>query len=298
MTAPVTVPASITDTRWWIDDLEFGWPRTDYTVSSFEIGDVDDRISSEPSAREDGQRFGRDYLNGRTISFQLHALDTGYGVLDKVATFASAWRPERVRLVPGAVSALSWERGGQRRRVYGRGRRLTPSTGLDWTGNVPITCDFETSDHKFYEDAEAGVVIGFVPDGVGGFTPPLIGPLTMSGEGVGTSGIRVGGTESAWLTMRVNGPITRPTVEVTDQWSVTLDVVLADDQWVLVDPSPWGRTVRRNDGANLSGAFTAQSERLSQLRVPPGTHQVVLRGTDPTGTSSVSCFWRAAYASY
>lgn len=282
-------------------------PGTPYNVSGFEIGEPDMRNSDVPRAREDGDEFGRDYRGGRVISFELNALSDPYQydtvvrrqqVLDLLAVLESAWDAEAVRTLPGEVSVLSYQRGGVARRVYGRPRRFQPVTTMDWTGNVPITAAFRTKDHRFYADGESALTIGFVPESVGGFTPPLIGPLIMSGQGVGETGFTVGGTEAAWLTYRIDGPIQTPTVEITDHWSATLNITLAADQWVLVDPSPWQRVVLRNDGANLSGAFTATSERLSGMRVRPGNRQAILRGVDPTASSRLSLFYRSAYASY
>jgi hypothetical protein len=282
-------------------------PGTPYNVSTFEIGEPDGRTSDHPRAREDGDEFGRDYLGGRTISFELNAMSDPYemvqqtrhrSVLDFLAVLESAWDAEAVRTQPGRTCVLSYCRGGEQRRVYGRPRRFSTVTALDWAGNVPVTAAFRTKDHRFYADGESALTIGFVPEQVGGFVPPLIGPLVMTGQGVGETGFHVGGTEAAWLAYRIDGPIQNPTVEIAEHWSATLNVTLAADQWVLVDPSPWQRAVLRNDGANLSGVFTADSQRLSGMRVRPGARQAILRGIDPTASSRLSLFYRAAYASY
>lgn len=282
-------------------------PGTPYNVSAFEIGEPDMRNSDNPRAREDGDEFGRDYRGGRTITLDLNALSDPYepviqtrhaAVLEALSVLESAWDAEMSRTQPGVASVLSYCRGGISRRVYGRPRRFKPVTTMDWVGNVPVTADFRTKDHRFYADAESALTLGFVPESVGGFTPPLIGPLIMSGQGVGQTGFFVGGTEAAWLTFRIDGPIQNPSVEIPDHWSATMNLTLAADQWVLVDPSPWQRTVLRNDGANLSGAFTADSRRLSGMRVRPGSRSAILRGIDPTATSRLSLFYRAASASY
>jgi len=288
---------TLSEGQWAIDGVVMG-PGTDFNVSRFEIGSPDIRASDQPRAREDGDEFGRDYKGGRTVTFELNALGSDYGVLERLAVLEEAWDAEAVRVQPGAAAVLSYCRGGQTRRVYGRPRRFAPATDLDYLGNVPITCDFRTKDHRFYSDVEFAATVGIIPELVGGLVGPLVGPVIASGSGVGTTGIAVGGTAAAWLISRIDGPIENPTIELVDHWSATLNVTLAADQWVVIDPSPWGRTVRRNDGANLAGAFTVGSRRLPGMRVPPGQQQVILRGTDPTGTSSLSLFWRSAFASY
>lgn len=282
-------------------------PGTPYNVRTFEIGEPDQRNSDHERAREDGDEFGRDYRGGRTLTFELNALSDPYSsvqldrhrnVLDDLAQLESMWDAEAVRTRPGETCVLAYCRAGETRRVYGRPRRFQPVSTLDWAGNVPVTAAFRTKDHRFYSDGESAVTFGFVPETVGGLIGPLIGPIIASGDGVGSTGFTVGGTEAAWLTYRIDGPIANPVVELVDHWSVTMNVTLAADQWLLVDPSPWQRLVRRNDGANLAGVFTADSQRLSGMRVRPGARSIILRGNDPTGTSRLSCFYRASYASY
>ncbi len=301
---------TLTEGQWAIttgESMVVMGPGTPYNVAGFEIGEPDMRNSDKPRAREDGDEFGRDYRGGRTITFDLNALSDPdepiieirhREVLNHLAVLESAWDAELARTQPGATSVLSYCRAGQTRRVFGRPRRFQPISTMDWAGNVPVTCDFRTKGHHFYDDTENAVTLGYIPADVGGFTPPLIGSLIMSGQGVGAENINIGGTGAAWLVARINGPISSPTVQVPGQWSATLNTTLAVDQWVLVDPSPWARTVLRNDGANLSGVFTADSQRLSGWRLPPGQHEVLLRGNDPTGTSSLNLFWRGVHNAY
>lgn len=295
---PVTQPLQgLAEGQWSLDGLTFG-PGTPFNLARFTIGGPDLRTADGPRAREDGDWFGRDYRGGRTITFELNVLDDDYAVLDALAVLESAWDAPGVRARPDGVSVLSYCRGGQLRRVFGRPRRFDPSSDLDWAGNVPVTCDFRTKGHHFYSDVEFSTTIGFVPEAQGGLILPVTLPLVLSGSGAASQAITVAGTEPAWLGWRVNGPILNPGLEVSGVWSATLDVSLASDQWAVVDPQPWGRGVHRNDGAGLAGKFTPESQRLSLMRVPPGTHEVVLRGQDPTGTSSAQLFHRSVYSSY
>jgi hypothetical protein len=60
-----------------------------------------------------------------------------------------------------------------------------------------------------------------------------------------------------------------------------------------VDPQPWQRQVRRDsDDANCAGFLTGMSAWLADMRVPPGGHELLLRGTDSTGTARAECYWR------
>jgi hypothetical protein len=55
--------------------------------------------------------------------------------------------------------------------------------------------------------------------------------------------------------------------------------------------------VRLNDGTNVAGKLTADSPRLSELRVSPGLAEIVLAGQDATGSSTLTLLWRAAFTS-
>lgn len=283
--------------QWALDGLVFG-PGTDFNVSSFEIGAPAERLNDRSRSREDGDSSGREYRGGRVIAFELNALGSDYGVLDRLAALEAAWDAEAVRTSTGGVSVLSYRRGGKTRRVYGRARRFAPVTTLDFAGNVPVTAEFRTFGHAFYDDAEMASTVSITAAAQGGLVLPLLPPLILSGSGSGSAPVQIGGTKAAWLLSAIHGPITNPTVQVVDQWSLTLLTTIAADQTVVVDPRPWRRTVTRSDGANLAGAFTADSQRLSLLRVPPGAHEVILRGQDPTGTASLTTFWRATWSSY
>lgn len=283
--------------QWSLDGLVFG-PGTDFNLARFEIGAPSERVNDKARAREDGDTPGREYRGGRVIGFELNALGDDYSVLERLAVLESAWDAESVRGRPGGVSVLAWRRGGISRRVYGRARRFTPVTTLDFAGNIPVSAEFHTIGHRFYDDAESTATVSITAVAQGGLVLPLRPPVILSGSGSGRTPLQVGGTAPAWLISTIHGPITNPTVEVVDEWSFTLLTTIAAGQSVVVDPTPWARTATRSDGANLAGEFTADSRRLSLLRVPPGPHEVILRGQDPTGTASLSTFWRSVWSSY
>lgn len=286
-----------TDRQFSLGGLTFGEP-TGYTVTAVEFGPPEIRQVDTDNPREDGIRMGRDHRGGRIVTLEVSALGDDATVRDQVALLERAWLASDTRSSPGAVTPLSYRVAGEDRRVYGRPRRFAADPKLLEWGRVDVVAEFQAIDHLYYSDVEFQTTLGIVPPSAGGLVGPLIGPWIASGTGEGSQSIAVDGTEAAWLICRVDGPITNPTVEATDLWSVTLKVTLASDQWVVIDPTPWSRSVRRNDGANLSGAFTALSSRLPQMRVPPGVQQVFLRGVDPSGTSSLSVYWRSTFASF
>lgn len=277
-------------------------------VKALVIGPSEETNGDVKRPRGDGRVFGRDYRSGRTLTFtgQFRPQedpsvvgDLAPGVLALADEFSAAWDAEEIRTVPGAYSVLRMCRGGRTRWVYGRTRALAPIPGTTRQGYLPWTGQFVTGDHLFYDDTEQSQVIPFIPHSTGGLGPgPLIGPWIASSSSDSSTVVVNGGSRKAWLAWRIDGPIVNPEIIVTDRWSATLGITLAADQWVLVDPSPWNRAVRRNDGAYLGGKFSPASQRLSGMAIPPGSSQVFLRGVDPTQTARLTTYHRDTFASY
>lgn len=290
-----TVPA---DLSYDLDGFVFG-ANTDVMVDDIEIGSSEVVTNDVALPRQDGVRFGRDFRAGRVITFEFIILSgTGVTALDQLAELETAWLADHVRSTPGAVSILSLTRSGRTRRVYGRPRRFAVAPERARHGWVSVTADFQCVDHYFYGDAELTTTVGMASPSVGGLIGPLIGPIDAESAGEGVQDLFVGGTLPGWPVIRIRGPIIDPTVEVVGQWTASLKLSLASDQWVVIDPTPWNRAVRHSNGGNLAGAFTAASQRLSQMRIPPGRQQILLRGIDPTGTASVTTYIREAWPSY
>lgn len=294
----------ITDWQFEIDDgattLALG-EGTPYRVFEFDHAKPDIRATSSQRAREDGTNRGRDYLSSTTATLEIGVDGDGdpQAALDAVAALRAIWYGDTVRRTPGARAVLRAKRPGRDiMRVYGRPGAFKPgSLTHAGVGYIPVVAEFDCDDGYWYSDVEFSATVPFVPAVLGGLVGPLVGPWTGASSGEASGNIVVGGAVPAWLIWQPHGPITNPEIEVVGRWSATLQTTVAGDQQITVDPSPWNRSVRRGDGANFAGAFTASSERLSRMQVPPGGAQILLRGIDPTGTSYLSLFWRTAEAS-
>ena len=292
---PVELPV---DLYYDLDGFAFG-EGTDWLARNVEIGDAEIRHNDAPLPRQDGMRFGRDYRSGQVITFEIIVMTgTGAQALDQLGQLRAAWLADTVRATPGAVSILSLTRAGRTRRVYGRPRRFALASERDEYGWSSVVCDFQCVDHLFYGAAELAYSVGMSAPSVGGLVGPLIGPIDAESAGEGIQTLFVGGNVPAWPVMRIHGPIVDPSIEVVGQWSAKLNVTLASDDWVDIDPTPWNRAVRRRGGGNLAGAFTSDSQRLSQMQLAPGSQQVILRGLDPTGTAHIQMWVREAYTHY
>lgn len=296
-------PALLEELSYDMGGFKFG-RGTDYYIANVDFGEVSQLNNDAPLPRGDGMRFGRDYRAGRLITFEGNILtnrrlpgdnDAAANALD---IFETAWDNELLRLTPGMVVPLRLDRYGRTRRVYGRPRRFAATMGSVTRGRIPFVCDFQCIDHRFYGDTEFQENIPIIPPEVGGLEGELIGDIISSEGGEGGSNIQILGTKPSWITTRINGPIVDPEIEFVGQWSFKLNLTVAYDQSVIVDPSPWSRSVKRlSDGANYSGAFTSTSQRISGMQLPPGSHEVILKGTDTSGTASAVIYWRNTYAS-
>lgn len=295
-----------TDWQFEIDDgvtsLTLG-PGTPYHIYEFDHPKPDVRANETPRARADGTNRGRDYLGGVVIPMEFgivaDELDDPETVLDYLAALRNIWYGDNVRRTPGVRAVLKIRRPGREAlRIYGRPGGFKPGSLLNASvGYVDGVMEFEADDGYLYSDELHSLSVPYVPVPLGGLQGELEGPWVGVVAGIASGALNVGGESPAWLTWSPHGPITNPEIEVVGRWSSTLMGSIAHDTRVTVDPSPWVRTARSESGANWAGSFKPGSTRMSRMLVPPGDHQVLLRGTDVTGTSYLDLSWRDTYTS-
>lgn len=285
-----------------LDGWYFGAPLPDdLDAPTFLVQDIkydmgDTRTGDVPAPREDGTRFGRDYLDGQTLTILVAGLDSpGVEQLEHYGEFREMWRSVATRAASGATSMLRMGRAGRTRRVYGRPRHWEPELGQDSNGHTVILAEFKCIDDLFYGDSENVLTTNFLQPGDGGFRFPATFPWGTEGVSVSQGVLRIGGPQPVWPCFKILGPITRPVVEVVGQFKIGLDVSIARGEWIGIDPRPWSRGVRRGNGVDVTASLLPGSPQLSGLRLAPGGYQVVLRGADLTGTSSLTTAWRETY---
>jgi hypothetical protein len=311
VSTPGNFPAALANLQYELvnppNDSGFRFGReTNIHVAVAEFGDPDMRINDEVNPFGDGIRMGRDYYAGRTITFDINITKKypdARSTHQVLAEMMRAWTTADVvgapsRLTSGNISLLRMYRHGVHKVVFGRPRRFTPVTGnvdLNW---VPITCDFQTIDHLFYEENERSTNIQIVPPTVGGFVFPIEFPWSTVPITSQADVVQINGDAESWLTFTITGPIVNPTIEFVDYYSIKCNITLLPGETLVIDPRPWSRGVYKNGSQNVSGCFTADSRRLSGMTAPPGNHQIVLRGTDGTGTARLETRWRDTYTSW
>lgn len=288
-----------------VDGLHMG-RFTSVPVQTFDPNAVDIRNADAPIPMGDGTRFGRDFRGGRVIGLELAAVSLtgsetpGTDALDTADELESAWASDRVRLVPGAVQVLRWRAGGRLRRVYGRPRAIAPgATGTYHQGAIGFTADFQCWDDLYYDDQRTITTVGIVPSTDAFTTWPLTWPVVWHRATAGNAGTHVVlGSRATWPSFTIQGPVLNPTIVIGGYGEVRFATNLLHDQTLYVDTRPWNRGVRRENGANLASTQDVRSTPLSQLRLPPGSYSMALKGVDPTGTASLVVEHRSAYSSF
>lgn len=262
-------------------------------------GKPDAEIRDRQRPRQDSLAFGRDNLTGRLLKIELTIDTDSYLACQQAwAELSTVWDAERIRVTPGSVIPMRVRQfTGDTRWVVGRPNLIDPvDEDLMNLGRLDVVMDFRCIDHKFYSDTEYSTTVSIIPASSGGFSFPLRFPVSTYGRGEGEGIMSVGGDTSTWVTSIVHGgPITRPEIEIAQQWRAPLNTIIYDQEYIHIDPSPWAQTVRRNGVSSEPGIFTQEAPYLTQMTVAPGNWDLVLRGTDPTGTSILTTSWRNAF---
>lgn len=269
------------------------------------------RTDIQPNARADGVLPGREYLGGRTISFDINIkvppnrISEQGTAHDIYSRMEQAWFTEDTylgasRLTPGEVSELVMNRHGVTKVAYGRPGNIEPTTGRVNSGWVPVTATFEMITHKFYESTWGQNEIGLVPAVSGGIEFPIDFPLATIGYSTTEDIVQVGGNTETWMLSTIYGPITTPIIDVVNYYTIETKAgfSLGANDYLEIDPRPWQRKILLNGTTPVRGKFTQNSRRISMQTLPPGNNQVVLRGTDPTGTARLVTRWRNAWTTW
>lgn len=279
-------------------DLAFGTVASGFVIPqggapAISNQDITDQDAARP--RGDGVLFGTDYRNGTTVTFDL-LVDGGAdeaASYAKLQTLATAWRADEVRANPGSMATLQAHTG---RVAFGRPRRFQPDYDLSPFGVTGVTCDFATADDMWYGPSQT-TTVNLVPRGQGGLIAPLASPLATTKSSDRSQVINVNGLLPIWPVIQINGPITNPSVEVVGQFKASFNLTLAYDQTLTIDTRPWARSILRGR-ASAAGSLDPRGDRLSDMQVAPGRHELVLRGTSATGTPRALFTWRDAFPTY
>jgi hypothetical protein len=270
--------------------------------ATFSISDPAATTSDQAMPGDDGVMMGRDYLQGRTLSWDLVVnRETGADGRVDWRALESAWDARSVRLTPGAVMPVRMRMpGGATVVAYGRPRKIAPAdTQFMDVGRISVVADFSTADRFFYDDVEQEISFGIQPTIApgGGITWPATWPITWAEADTSNIDVVVNaGDAPTWPVVTFDGPVIDPTLILgDDQRTLKVVTMLASNESVTIDTRPWNRSVTRQDGASLAGSISGTSARLSDLMLPPGPTPVSIQGIDLDGTAGARIRWRSAY---
>ncbi|MFA5608316.1 MAG: hypothetical protein WDA07_14255 [Leucobacter sp.] len=260
------------------------------------------RNDDTPAPRMDGIIFGEDFLEAGRLQIDVKIDFTTHPVpvetraqlaWEARQAFSEAWRADVVRSRPGAVAELTM--GGEV-AFEGRPRPVAWDDDAQNVGLIYGSALFVPAGTGVFDvtGPNAGwrtVSVQLVPPEVGAWVFPLTFPVSGTTAAVRASVFEVGGTASAWPVIEVDGPIqSGASVEVTGEWSVTLNRGLAYDETARLDTRPGQRSMTVNGRpVNL---LVPSSPSLADLSLSPGPHQVALRGSSLEGTAVARLRWR------
>lgn len=294
----------VTDDLWrfQIGGVDFGddtvIPHLEFTVSEPAAA-----VADQVMPGEDGMSMGRDYLQGRTLSWDLAvSCDTAADARAAWRSLEGAWDAAAVRSMPGAVTTVQIQAPyGDPVLAYGRPRKFAASETVHLrNGRVLLVADFATADRAFYAAAEQEVSFGIQPTiGIGGgISWPVTWPITWAPTDAPPAQVVTNsGDAPTWPVITFEGPVVDPKAVFGDGdvWVQVVGTLLAN-QSATVDTRPWARTVTRDDGGSMAG--TLRGSRLAELALPPGSTTVAVQGIDLDGTASARIRWRDAYTTY
>lgn len=264
-------------------------------VETLDTGTLEWRNQDVEHPREDRMVFGRDYLTPSvwTLSVVTNSDDVPAG-LDALNRLEQVWRNNR-RERPGWYLALSYERAGEVRTVYGRPRKFARAVSPAFAfGLTRATLEFQLLDTFSYGLVDSSDRLTVIPGEAGGLIFPVVFPWGSRPGGPRQGVIDIGGTTATPVTVKIHGPVSSPVV-TGPGWRLAFPgLTLAYDQQVTVDPRAQSAT--RSDGASMVGKMSRFY--FDELTLPPGRHEITFEGVDQSGSGWAQVSWREAFIGF
>ena len=263
----------------------------------FKPGGPDWYVEDSDNPSNGAKQFGRDHTLATMWQWDLHVNRDQVGnALKSLGELATAWRGRMIRDEIGAALCIRYQLGGRTRRVYGRPRRFEYSPdNLILGGFIPAAADFQCSDAQTYDDEWSIVTMGMEVAPTGGLVFPTIFPdTTLPGASRDATAV-VSGDEETYPVIRFDGPLTNPALETAD-WSLSLDMTIANGEYVEIDTRPWAQTVLLNGSNSVAGAL-GKRQWLSSASLQPGTTDFIFTGSASSAGAQCEVRWRSAWNS-
>lgn len=267
----------LTAGQYSIDGLVYG-EGTNIRISQTSI-DLGTLVKQDVQlVNNDGRIMGIDFFPGMAITQTGQSLNPGdpISTLNSFETLHAAWFNENIRWKPGAYSVLRMNYPGSSatRRVYGRGRALTPTLGMVKRGWIGFVSQFDAVDSNFYSDSVSSVVLGTAP-ATSGITPPLTPSVVVQKTFSSTNLISAADAdfELPW----------------TGNWSAVSLISTLNRSQTFANTGQWSMI------SSITGAGTAKFELAPVAVIASQTYGLSVAfeadGTTSGGTATVSAQW-------
>lgn len=289
--------ATLSDRQWEMDGYLFG-RHTPVEVTDVDFGSPEARATDVARPRADGLRFGREWRSGREVTLEVATMHHDESALAELGKLCAAWDAASRRTSPGSLSVLRYSVDGRTRRLYGRPRQIElDATEYRW-GKVLVTMSFQTEGPYFYSDEPVTNTVRLSAASTGGFVFPMYFPAYTAGFSESRDNVVNPGFSPSPTVYTVTGPVIQPVIELPGKWQCQILMDLASYQSVTIDTRPWSLSVRDQNGVSVAGRLSTTSPRLPEMWLQPGGNDVILRGTDLTGTSQLSIETWPTYPSF
>lgn len=278
-----------------LDGFVFGSTRDEVVIlgSGFETGEMDVRDQDTPHPAGDGVWFGRDFLSPPTWQFTLGVRDhSGVDVMPVLWRLAEAWRGDKVRKTPGAVSTLKYCLNGRERVVFGRPRRFAVEGDDAWQRDWKIvTCEFVLSDPRSFSGDERSLrlELGTVQS-TDGLTFPADFDWVFAATTVERAGsVVVDSSVGSPFRVHIAGPAAGTARDFrvwSDGWRFEFPTTLGPFGNITVDTLT-GTAIRNGQ---VFGAASARTDWRAELA--PGPQDVRFTADDPSGSVTATIYWR------
>lgn len=289
-----------------IDGVVFG-AGTDSTLATIKglgNGTLRDRVLDR--ANGDGEDYGREYRNARPLEFigQVARPGNPTAAWDRSGQLEAMFDAAGVRLEARKVMACRFRRPGQAARVtYGRADGYEPDVTMQAVGLIGFEAAFRRTDPLWYGDTLRSTRVKLATQSTGHIilngAGRLTGPIRTTEALPRSSYVTNDGNAPTWPVVRIGGPVANPKVTLVNSdgvplWTLAVNATIAAGTEAVIDTRPWARSAALASGAPLPGPLTNASIP-SQSTIPPGAHEVVCSGVDPSGLAYFEVEWRDAY---
>jgi hypothetical protein len=287
-----------------IDGVTFGLGTSiGMTEDGWTPGGPSLRTNDVDVAGGSGRRFGREFRGETVWGFSLYTnTQTEEDAWATLSALRAAWESlaDQADVTDSEVQLpLFYRIAGKDRLVYGRPQRFDYSpTNLSLSGRIDIQADFKLSYPLYFAAQENSFNLSILPPlnvEAGVIVPVIVPFVSSSSDSERKTSITVGGERPTPIVVKLiagTGARSNARVEIGGN-VVQLTQPVEPEDPVVIDPRPWARSVSTVSGGTV--AVDARVSRLSKFWLPPGTHEIVFNGTDPTGSATAVISWHDAY---